>query len=155
MEKINFKNSSEGIKNIVNTNNDEVAGTTIDLEYGMTGKDFIEAINTNMDVYADETMPHISAASTPDKFVELFNISVEGGNELTLTVTVDPTDATIELLEGETAVEGTDGVYAIERGKSYNLTASKTGYDDYTESITAITDINLDIVMTETVEESE
>jgi hypothetical protein len=63
----------------------------------------------------------------------------------TVTFTLDPTTATVVVKDGgSTVAANTDGTYPLIQGKSYSYTASASGYDSKTGSITpaaATTDV--------------
>ena len=95
--------------------------------------------DTSDDVINDETQAAAAAVASQE-----FTITLEAADPVyTMNVKVQDEDgteipdATVKLEKDWSTVQpGSDGSYIMEKGGSYTLTVSKTGYNDYKENIT-------------------
>jgi hypothetical protein len=63
-----------------------------------------------------------------------------------LKVNSIPADATVVVKQGTTEIEPINGVYLVEDTKTYTVTVNKTGYVEFTETVTVSSqDIVLDV----------
>ena len=95
--------------------------------------------DTSDDVINDETQAAAAAVASQE-----FTITLEAADPVyTMNIKVQDEDgteipdATVKLEKDWSTVQpGSDGSYIMEKGGSYTLTVSKTGYNDYKENIT-------------------
>ena len=70
------------------------------------------------------------------RYFDMSSGSVQYGMKYFMKVNTDPIDATILVEQGDTEIEPVNGVYPVEDAKTYDVTVTKTGFEDFTDDVT-------------------
>ena len=69
------------------------------------------------------------------RYFDMSSGSVQYGMKYFMKVNTDPIDATILVEQGDTEIEPINGVYLVEDTKTYTVTVTKTGFEDFTDDV--------------------
>lgn len=69
------------------------------------------------------------------RYFDMSSGSVQYGMKYFMKVNTDPIDVTILVEQDDTEIEPINGVYLVEDTKTYTVTVTKTGFEDFTDDV--------------------